>query len=132
MTCDKTVDSYLPLFKFFCNWFVTSKIIKKIDHFVFSSDDEVFGYIDSDIVTFFSNYIDLISIKLNNNNVDDENLDDCDPETFNHVKLMAWHNRYKQHKTFKKDIWRINDRSMGSNKRSKLVHATRLAQSSLK
>ena len=104
MTCDKTVDSYLPLFKFFCNWFVTSKIIKKIDHFVFSSDDEVFGYIDSDIVTFFSNYIDLISIKLNNNNVDDENLDDCDPETFNHVKLMAWHNRYKQHKAFKKDI----------------------------
>ena len=35
---------------------------------------------------------------------DDENFDDCDPESINHVKLMAWYITYKQHKTCKKDI----------------------------
>ena len=28
--------------------------------------------------------------------------DNFDPETINHVSLMAWYNRYKQHKVYKK------------------------------
>ena len=61
---DKAVDSYLPALKFVPDWFVPSKIIEKLDHSVFSNDDIVFGDIDSDIVTFFSNDIGLNSISL--------------------------------------------------------------------
>ena len=32
---------------------------------------------------------------LKNVNLDDGNLDDCNPETINHVRFMAWYNRYK-------------------------------------
>ena len=35
--------------------------------------------------------------------LDDGNFDD-DPETIIHVSLMAWCNRYTQHKACKKDI----------------------------
>ena len=38
---------------------------------------------------------------LDNINLDDNNFDDCDLET-NHVRLMAWYNRFKQHKACEK------------------------------
>ena len=99
---DKAVDSYLPALKFVPDWFVPSKIIEKLDHSVFSNDDIVFGDIDSDIVTFFSNDIGLNSISLSNTNLVEEKFDDGDPETINHFRLMAWYNKHKQHKACKK------------------------------
>ena len=39
---------------------------------------------------------------LHNINFDDVSCGDYDSETPNHVRLMAWYNRYKQHKTCKK------------------------------
>ena len=39
---------------------------------------------------------------LDNINLDDNNFDDCDLETINHVRLMAWYNRFKQHKACEK------------------------------
>ena len=39
---------------------------------------------------------------LDNINLDDNNFGDCDPETINHVRLMAWYNRFKQHKACEK------------------------------
>ena len=60
-------------------------MIEEIDNAVFSNDDIVFGDIDSDLVTFFSNDIGRNTIKLNNINLDDDNFDDCDPETINNV-----------------------------------------------
>ena len=85
--CDKAVDSYLLALRFVLDWFAKSKMIDKIDNVVFSNDGIVFGNIDSDIVTFFSNYVGLNSINRNNNNLDDVNFDVCDPETVNHVRL---------------------------------------------
>ena len=49
--CDKAVDSYPLSLKFVPDWFVTNKIIEKLDNAEFSNDDIVFG----DIVAFFSN-----------------------------------------------------------------------------
>ena len=40
--CDKAVDSFPPTLKFVPDWFVTSKMIKKLDDAVFSNDDIVF------------------------------------------------------------------------------------------
>ena len=87
--------------KFVPDCLVTSKIIEKLDNDVFSNDDIVFGDIDSDIFTFFSNDIDLNSVNLNNVNLVDDNFDNYDPKTINHVKLMAWYNRFKQCKAHK-------------------------------
>ena len=48
--CDKAVDSYAPSLKFVPDWFVTNKIIEKLDNAEFSNDDIVFG----DIATFMN------------------------------------------------------------------------------
>ena len=48
--------------------------------------------------------MDILSIDLNNINLDDVNFDRDDLETIIHVRLMAWHNRLKQHKAFKKEL----------------------------
>ena len=42
--CNKDVanylhDDFLPTLKFVRNWFVTSKMLEKLDKFVFSNDD---------------------------------------------------------------------------------------------
>ena len=95
--CGKTVDSYLLALKFVPNWFVTNKMIDKLDNAIFSIDDTVFGDIDFDIVTSFRSDKGLNSISHHNINLDHENFDDYDPENINHVTLMVWYNRYKQH-----------------------------------
>ena len=78
-------------------------MIEKLDNTVFSDDYIVFGDFDSDFVTFFSNDMGLNSITLDNNiNLDHNNFDYCDPESNNHVRVMAWYNRYKQLKASKK------------------------------
>ena len=44
------------------------------------------------------------SVDLNNVNFDDVNFDGDDPEIIIHVRPVAWCNRFKQRKAFKKDI----------------------------
>ena len=46
--------------------------------------------------------MDFIIIHLNNTTLNDGNFDEDYSETFIHVKLMAWLDRYKQHKAHKK------------------------------
>ena len=43
----------------------------------------------------------ILSVDLNNINLNDANFDDNDPETIVHVRLLAWCNQLKQHKAFK-------------------------------
>ena len=61
--------------------------------------DEDFGN-----VTFSSDEMGILSIDLNNINLDDGSFyeDDCD--IIIHVTLIAWHNRIKKHIAFKKDV----------------------------
>ena len=63
--CDKNVYVSLPALKFVPDWFLTNKMTEKLDNSVFSNEYTVFGDIDSDIVTFFSNGIGLDSINFN-------------------------------------------------------------------
>ena len=46
--------------------------------------------------------MDLVTMDLNNINLDDEDFDENDPETTTYVKLMDWCNKYNQHKAWKK------------------------------
>ena len=42
------------------------------------------------------------NVDIDNINLDDVNFDEDDPKTINHVRLIAWCNRYKQGKSLKK------------------------------
>ena len=44
----------------------------------------------------------ILSVDVNNINLDDVNFDWDDTETIIHVRLMAWHKKLKQYKAFKK------------------------------
>ena len=95
--CD-FVDSFILALKFIPDWFVTSKRIGNSIILNFNDIDIIFDDIDSDIVKLFSSDIVLNSIKINNDN----NFDDCNPKIINHVRLLAWYNRYSQYKACQK------------------------------
>ena len=59
----------------------------------------------------------LNTMYLNDINHDNDNFDDDDPEAIFLVRLMAWCNRYEQHKACRKRYkQRTNVYSMASNK----------------
>ena len=62
------------------------------------------SFIDSNIVRFFGNNMDMLSQDLNNINLDDVNSDKKDPETIIHVIIMTWCNKSKKRKAFKNEI----------------------------
>ena len=98
----EAVDSFLPTFRFVPDSFVTSKMIKKLDDYLFSNNDIIFVNEVSNYVTLFSNEMGILSVDLSNINLDDVNFDEDDPETIVHVRRMAWRNRFKTRKAFRK------------------------------
>ena len=77
-------------------------MIEKLDNAVFSDNNLIFGGIDSDTVTFFISDIGLNSMNLNNVDLDDDIFDDYNPEAIDHIRIMAWNDKYKQHQPCKK------------------------------
>ena len=102
--CDCVVDNFVVTLKFVADWFVTNKMIEKLDNSVFSNADIFFRDVDSNISTLFRNDVGFNTIDFNNINLDDDNFDEDDPETNNYVRLMTWHNRFEQLKACKKEI----------------------------
>ena len=124
--CDKTVDAFPPTLNFFLNWFLASKMIKKLDGDLFVKGDIIFVNEDYNNVTFFSDELHILSVDLININLDDINFEEDDPETIVHVRLMAWCNRFKQRKAYKKGYkQRIITCSMTSYKMVGLVRVRR-------
>ena len=70
-------------------------MIEKVDSAVLPNNYIAFEDLDSDFFAFFSRYIGLNSIDLNNINLDYDHSDYCDPETINYVKIMTWHKHIK-------------------------------------
>ena len=102
--CDKAVDKFLLALKFVPDRFVTSKMIKKLDDAWFANYNILFFDEDPGSFTFSSDEMGILSVHHDKINLDDVNFDEDDPETIIHVRLMSWHNRYKQCKSCKKDI----------------------------
>ena len=46
----------------------------------------------------------ILNIDLNCINLDDNNVDEDDPDTIIHVRLLAWHIKFKKGKAFKKEL----------------------------
>ena len=84
--CDEAVANSLAALKLIPNWFVTSKMIKKL----YTAD-----------VLFCCDEIGALSINLNINL--DNNFDEDDPNTINLTRLLAWQSQFKKKQsTYKK------------------------------
>ena len=78
----------MPTLKFVPDWFVTSKMVKKLDDDLFSNDDMIFVNEDSNYnITFFIDEIGILSVDFNN--IKNVNFDKDHPETIIHARLMA-------------------------------------------
>ena len=77
-------------------------MIKKLDDSVFSNNDIVFVKENFVNVRFSSDKMDVLSVDLNDVNLDNVIFDEDDLETIIHVRLMSWCNGFKQQKVFKK------------------------------
>ena len=58
--------NYCQALQFIPDWFLTSKMIEKLDSAVFSNDYTAFEDLDTDFVTFFSRDIGFNNITLDN------------------------------------------------------------------
>ena len=87
--CDNVVDTCMPALKLVPDWFVTSKIIKKLDNTVFSNGDIFFRDVDSNIITFLSDDMGFHTIDLNIIIFDGGNFDEDEPETIHHARLYG-------------------------------------------
>ena len=93
------IDNFLPTLKSVPDWFVTIKMITAL----FIEGDMLFLDEDSGNVTFRSDEMGILR-DLNNMNLNNASFYEDDPKTIIHVKVLACHNKYEQHKAFKKDI----------------------------
>ena len=82
---DKAVDVFLPALKFVCDWFVASKMIKKLHIALFANGD-------------------ILLFDKNSSNVTSDIKFSSEKMGIIHVILLTWHNKLKQYKAFKKDI----------------------------
>ena len=46
----------------------------------------------------------ILSIDLNNINLDDANYSEDDPENIIHVRLLAWHSKFEKRKALEKEL----------------------------
>ena len=59
---------------------------------------------DSGNAVFSCNEMGIVSINLNNMNLDDTSYDEDNPETITHIRPLAWHVKFEKCKTFKKEL----------------------------
>ena len=74
--CDKAVDFCLITLKLVCDWFVTNKMLEKLNNSLFCNVDICFHEIYSNIIIFLSDDIGFNTIDINNINLDDDNFID--------------------------------------------------------
>ena len=69
-----------------------------------SADENVLYFNeDSGNVTSIYNGMGILNIDLNNINLEDTNYDEDDPDTIIHIRLLAWHIKFKKCKELKKE-----------------------------
>ena len=94
------VKPLMNLLKFFPDWFVASKIIKKLLTALYADDNILHFNEDSANALFVCNTVGNFSIDPNNINLG--NYDEDHPETVIHIRVLAWHIKLEKHKAPKK------------------------------
>ena len=105
---DEAVDDTLTVLKLIPDWFVTCKMIEKLDTALYA--DEIILYFDedSDNVVFSINEMGVFNIDFNSINLDN-NFDKDNPDTIILIRLLAWHVKFEKRKAHKKGL---NEESM--------------------
>ena len=99
----KLFDDCLAALEFIPDWFVTSKMIKKF-YTTLHADENTFCFNeDSGDAVFSCNEMAILSIDLNNINLDTNYYED-DPETIIHIRLLTWHIKFEKRKELKKRL----------------------------
>ena len=99
--CDQAVNDSLAALKLITDWFVTSKIIKKLFTDLYADEDILYINEDSGDAGFIYDEMDVVNVNLNNINVDN-NFDEEDPNTIIHNSLLPWHTKLGKCKKLKK------------------------------
>ena len=87
--CDKAVDDSLAALEFVPNWFITSKMIKKLFTALYADENKLYFNEDSSNVTFSCNGIDILSANLKSIILDDTNYEEDDLDTIILIRLLA-------------------------------------------
>ena len=77
--CNEAVDDSLTALKLIPDWFVTSKMIKKLYTALYANENILYFNQDSGDVTFCCNEMGILSVNLNNINLDN-NFDEDNPD----------------------------------------------------
>ena len=100
--CNEAVDGSVPTLNFVPEWFVTSKMIKKLFIALYVDENVLYFDEDSGNVVFNCSERDIHDIDLKNINLDNDFNED-DPGTIIHVILLACHTRFEKRKALKKE-----------------------------
>ena len=98
--CDENVDDSLAALKIIPDWFVTSKMIKKIYAALYADENILYFNQNSASVVFSCNGMGILNIDFNNINFDN-NFNDDDLDT---IILLAWHINFEKLKVLKKRL----------------------------
>ena len=102
--CDEAVDDSVAALKLAPDWFVTTKMIKKLLNALYADNNMLYFNEDFGNVAFSCNEMGILNIDLNNISHDDTNYNEDDPETIIHIRLLAWHIKFGKRKTLKKGL----------------------------
>ena len=102
--CNKAVDDFLSASKFVPDWFVTSRMIKKLLTALYADNNVLYFSEDSGNAVFFCNEMGILSIGINNVNLDDTNFGKDDPETIIQIRLLACYIKFEKCEAFKKEL----------------------------
>ena len=101
--CDEAVDDSLAILKLIPDWFVTSKMIKKLFTALYADENIHYFNEDSGNVVFICNGMGILNIDINNINLDN-NFDEDNLDTIILIRLLAWHIKFEKRKALKKEI----------------------------
>ena len=101
--CGKAVDDSLAALKLIPDWFATSKIFKTLFTVLYADENILYFNGDSGNFLFSCNEMGILSIDLNNINLDN-NFDEDDPDTITHIRLWTWHIKFEKPKALKRKI----------------------------
>ena len=86
---DEAVDDCLSTLQFVSDWFITSKMLKKLDDALIANDDMSFFDKNFGNVTFLANKMGILCVDLDKIYLDDVSFDKVDTETIIHIRLLA-------------------------------------------
>ena len=84
----KTQEMCNEVLKFASDWFATSKMIERLLNALYVDDNVLYFHEDSGNVIFSCNKMGVLSIDLNNINLDDTNYDEGFPQTIIYMRLL--------------------------------------------